>query len=182
MAKLVGIPGSLRKESFNRKLLINAADLLPDGSAMDVLSLAGIPLFNQDDEADGSPAAVEALKDAMAEADGIVIATPEYNGGMPGVLKNALDWASRPGSDQPRVLHNKPVALLGATPGGMGTAMAQAGWMPVLRSLRMSYWTAQGTFYVSGANNVFDEAGGIKDDDLKTRLGAYMAGFVSSIK
>lgn len=119
-----GIAGSLRRASYNRALLRAAQELAPDGMEIRVFDrMADLPLFNEDVEAQGDPEPVQALKSAIREADALLIATPEYNHGVPGVLKNAIDWASRP----PRgaVLAGKPTALFGASPGVTGTARAQ---------------------------------------------------------
>jgi chromate reductase, NAD(P)H dehydrogenase (quinone) len=119
-----GIAGSLRRHSYNRALLRAAQELCPGGMEIRVFDrLADVPLFDEDVEATGDPEPVQALKRAIGEADALLIATPEYNHGVPGVLKNAIDWASRP----PRgsVLQGKPAAIFGASPGITGTARAQ---------------------------------------------------------
>jgi chromate reductase len=122
--RILGIAGSLRAASFNRALLHTAIEVAPEGVAIDIFDgLGAIPAYNADVEAQGDPAAVVALKTAIADADALLIATPEYNYGVPGVLKNAIDWASRPPGTC--VLNGKPAALMGATPGGTGTARAQ---------------------------------------------------------
>jgi NAD(P)H-dependent FMN reductase len=148
---------------------------------MNVLSIDAVPLYNGDVELSvGIPPAVTTLKEGLAKAAGLVLVTPEYNNGIPGVLKNAIDWMSRPSADIPRVFGGKPVALLGATPGGWGTVLAQNAWLPVLRTLRMELWTAQGQFYVSGAAKVFNDDG-LADPELRERLRKYLAGFVEGI-
>ena len=120
-----GIAGSLRERSFNRALLRAAKELAPEGMEVRIFDrMAEIPLFNEDLEAHGDPEPVEALKRAIGEADALLIATPEYNHGVPGVLKNAIDWASRPARGS--VLSGKPTAILGASPGVTGTARAQS--------------------------------------------------------
>ena len=182
MVHLVGIPGSLRAGSYNRALLQAAAERLPEGATLAVHGLNGIPLYDGDEEtAAGIPEAVQVLKTAIAAADGLVLATPEYNGGLPGVFKNAMDWLSRPASDIPKLLKGRPVALMGATPGRTGTANAQNAWLPVLRSLRMALWVEGGPFAVPGAGEVFDEAGVLVDGALEERLRSYLAGFVAHV-
>jgi chromate reductase len=121
--KLLGIAGSLRKSSFNRGLLRAARELLPADVELAEFDIRGVPFYDGDVEAAGDPEPVVALKDAIREADALLIATPEYNRGIPGGLKNAIDWASRPPLGSP--LAGKPVALLGASTGRGGTALAQ---------------------------------------------------------
>ena len=124
--RVCGISGSLRKASYNSAVLRAAAELAPAGmSIIPFERLGDVPLFNQDVEAAGDPEGVTALKQAIRQADALLIATPEYNGGVPGVLKNALDWASRKGVDEAAALAGKPAAVLGASPGRLGTARAQ---------------------------------------------------------
>jgi NAD(P)H-dependent FMN reductase len=181
MIKLVGIAGSLRQGSYNRALLRAASEVMPPDSQLQILSIDEVPLYNADNESElGIPEPVAALKDAIEAAAGVVLVTPEYNGGMPGVLKNAIDWISRPPQDIPRVLRGKPVALMGATPGGFGTAFSQVGWLHVLRTLRMELWVEQGPFYLSRAGDSFDESG-LKDADQRDRLRSYLAAFVSQV-
>ncbi len=115
MIQLLGISGSLLTGSFNTALLQAAKTVSGDGLALDMATLHGIPLYDGDAEAaDGLPAAVLALRERIAQADGLIMATPEYNSGVPGVLKNALDWVSRTSAQHPDVLSQKPVALIGA--------------------------------------------------------------------
>ncbi len=121
--RILGIAGSLRQASYNKALLKSAIELAPDSVDIRVFDLAGIPLFNQDIEDQGDPERVKALKQAIAEADALLICTPEYNYSIPGVLKNALDWASRP--SETSVLDGKPVAVMGASTGRFGTARCQ---------------------------------------------------------
>jgi chromate reductase len=121
---VIGIAGSLRRASFNRGLIRAAVDVAPSGIVVIPYDLADIPLFNADIEAEGDPDAVTSFKEAIAVADAMVIASPEYNHCVPGVLKNAIDWASRPARRS--VLTEKPVAIMGASSGRGGTARAQA--------------------------------------------------------
>jgi chromate reductase len=122
--KFLGFAGSLRRASYNRGLIRAAADLAPTGITIEVFDLGDLPLYNQDVEDAGEPAAVVAFKEAIAQADALLVATPEYNHGVPGVLKNAIDWASRPRVSSP--LRDKAVAVMGASPGRGSTARAQA--------------------------------------------------------
>ena len=122
--RIMGFAGSLRRASYNRGLVRAAAGLAPAGITVDVMDLADIPLYDQDVEDAGEPASVVAFKEAMGRADALLVATPEYNHGVPGVLKNAIDWASRPRVTSP--LRDKPVAVMGASPGRGATARAQA--------------------------------------------------------
>jgi chromate reductase len=121
--KIVGIAGSLRKASWNRGLLRAAVEGRPDGIEIVTLDLDLVPPYNQDIEDDGDPSSVIALKDVIGLADALLIATPEYNNGMPGVLKNAIDWASRPAAAS--VLRDKPVVVMGVSPGAGAAARAQ---------------------------------------------------------
>jgi len=120
----LGIAGSLRRASYNRGLIRAAVELAPPGTRLIAYDLADIPMYNADVEAEGDPEAVIAFKQAIAAVDAMVVATPEYNHCVPGVLKNAIDWASRPARRS--VLTDRPVAIMGASSGGGGTARAQA--------------------------------------------------------
>jgi NAD(P)H-dependent FMN reductase len=120
------------------------------------------------------------LKDRIATASGLLLVTPEYNNSIPGVFKNAIDWLSRPPSDVPRVFGNRPIALMGATPGRGGTLLAQAAWLPVLRTLGTRPWFGP-RVAVGGANRVFDEAGRLLDDQLRLQLRSFMEGFAAFI-
>jgi NAD(P)H-dependent FMN reductase len=182
MAHLIGFSGSLRRGSYNSALLRAAAANVPAGSRMDIVSIADFPLYNGDDEAEkGVPAQVGRLKDAIAAADGLLIATPEYNNSIPGVAKNAIDWLSRPPPDIPRVFAGKPVALIGASPGGFGTILSQNAWLPVLRTLGACLWT-EGRLMVSRAGQVFDASGAIVDPKIEESLRRFVQGFVASVE
>lgn len=182
MMRLLGISGSLRAGSFNTALLRNATELLPQGVSLDFRTLHGIPLYNADEEAaDGLPDAVVDLKAAIGRADGVILATPEYNNGIPGVFKNAIDWASRPPEDIARVFGGRPFAILGASPGGFGTLLAQNDWLPVLRTLGANLWTG-GRMLVSRAAGVFGENGMIGEPAIRNQLQAFLAGYIAFIR
>lgn len=179
MAQLVGISGSLRKGSFNTALLRAAAALVPEGTTLAVETLHGVPLYDGDLEAaEGIPARVTALKEAVASSAGLLLVTPEYNGSLPGVFKNAIDWLSRPSTDIKRVFGGRPVALLGATPGGLGTVLAQNAWLPVLRALGTRPWFG-GKLHVSRAQALFDAHGTLVDEATREQLRTFLAGFAA---
>lgn len=180
MPKIVGIAGSLRKASYNAALLRAAAELAPSGTTVERASIRGIPLYDGDIEQSGIPDAVRELKDHIAEADGLLLVTPEYNNSIPGVLKNAIDWLSRPGDDIPRVFGDRPVALMGATPGRTGTLLSQTAWLPVLRALGTRPWFGS-RLLVSSASKVFDGDGGLVDDQVRKQILDFMAGFARFI-
>lgn len=179
---IAAFSGSLRKGSFNSALLRAAVGMMPADSRIEVASIQPFPLYNGDDEAaNGVPVEVSAVKDAIAAADGLLIATPEYNNSIPGVTKNAVDWLSRPPADIARVFGGKPVALMGASPGGFGTILSQNAWLPVLRTLGAELWTG-GRLMVSRANTIFDADGNIVDARTNDLLRAFLQGFVDSIR
>lgn len=181
MTTIVGLSGSLRKGSFNTALLRAAAGLVPEGCSVEMASIQGIPLYDGDLEAaEGVPEAAGRLKDRIAAADGLLLATPEYNNGIPGAFKNAIDWLTRPPQDIRRVFGGRPVAVIGATPGGMGTVHAQTAWLPVLRTLGTRPYFGR-LLYVSGAGKAFDESGELVDEDLRQRLQKYLAGFAEFV-
>lgn len=122
---IVGFSGSLRKASYNSALLHAAQELMPDDAELEIISIADIPFFNEDVEKDGMPAPVQAFRDKLQAADAILIAMPEYNYSMPGVLKNALDWASRPDANKVMPVSDKPFSVIGASSGAYGTARGQ---------------------------------------------------------
>src|SRR5438309_8101917 len=129
--KVLGISGSVRRESYNRRLLAAAAELLPPGVDFELWGgLKTVPPYDEDDDGDIAPAPVAELRAAIAGADAVLIATPEYNSSIPGVLKNAIDWASRPIATS--VLRNKPVAVIGASTGAFGAVWAQGELRKVL--------------------------------------------------
>jgi chromate reductase, NAD(P)H dehydrogenase (quinone) len=181
MTRILGISGSLRKASYNTALLRAAAALAPDGVTFEQATLHGIPLYDGDvEKRDGIPDAVEALKARVRASDGLLLVTPEYNNGIPGVFKNAIDWLSRPPADIPGVFGDKPVALIGATPGAMGTVLAQNAWLAVLRTLGTRPWFGK-SLRVARAGNVFKD-GELVDDEIRERLRALLAGFTDCIR
>ena len=163
-------------------LLRAAADAMPEGMSLEIASISDIPLYNADVEAEqGVPAPVQQLKDRIAAADGLLIVTPEYNNAMPGVMKNAIDWLSRPPADIPRVFRSLPTGVIGATPGMGGTILSQASWLPVLRVLGVLPWF-EGRVIISGAGNVFDDSGRIVDSGTADRLRIYNEGFAAFVQ
>jgi chromate reductase, NAD(P)H dehydrogenase (quinone) len=182
MSKIIGIAGSLRKASFNAALLRAAADLAPSGMTVEIASIAPIPLYDGDQETErGIPEAVTTLKERIAGSDGLLLVTPEYNNSIPGVFKNAIDWLTRPAKDIPRVFGEKPVAILGATPGMGGTRLSQAAWLPVLRTLGTRTWSGK-QLYVAGAGQVFDAEGRLVDEKIKKLLAGFMEGFSAFVE
>jgi chromate reductase, NAD(P)H dehydrogenase (quinone) len=177
MATIIGLCGSLRLRSFNRMLLRAAVEAAPPGTSIEPESIREIPLYDGDvEEEQGVPQAVQRLKERIAEADGLLIVTPEYNYSMPGVLKNAIDWLSRPPADIPRVFGGRPVAIMGATTGPGGTALSQAAWLPVVRRLGMRPW-CEGGVLTSDAFMVFDTDGRIADGASMQRIRRFIEGF-----
>ena len=181
MPRIIGLSGSLRRHSFNTGLLRAAAGSMPVGVSLDVHTPQGIPLYNGDTEvAEGLPSAVTKLKEAIAAADGLLLATPEYNNGIPGVFKNTIDWLSRPPEGNAGIFVGKPVALIGASPGGFGTLLAQDAWLSVLRTLGTRPWF-EGRLLVSRAGGLFDAQGELTDETTREQLRTFLAGFAAFI-
>lgn len=177
MSTVIGLAGSLREGSYNRALLRAASALAPDGLSIEIGTIGGIPLYDGDREREsGIPEPVSELKQRLAEADGLLLVTPEYNNSIPGVFKNAIDWLSRPPKDTRRVFGGKPVGLIGATPGPGGTRLAQLAWLPVLRTLGTRPWFDK-QLNVARAKRVFDDEGRLVDDEIRERLVAFLEGF-----
>jgi len=182
MIKILGISGSLRLKSYNSALLRAAVELQPQGTQIEIASIKGIPLYDGDVEAnEGIPASAAALKEQIVQADGVLLVTPEYNNSVPGVMKNAIDWLTRPAADIKRVFGNRPIALIGASPGGFGTILSQQAWLPVLRTLGTRPWFG-GRLMVSRAAAVFDESGTLVDAKLRTQLSDFLRGFSQFIQ
>lgn len=179
MTHILGLSGSLRTASFNTALLRAATGLMPDGATLEAGSIAGVPLYDGDLEArEGQPATVKHLQARLAAADGLLLVTPEYNNGIPGVFKNAIDWMSR--GEGLKLFVGKPVAVIGASPGPFGTVLSQNHWLPVLRTLRTKPWL-EGRLMVSRAGSVFDGDGTLTDDATREKLREFLAGFAASL-
>jgi chromate reductase len=181
MTKILGISGSLRRASYNSALLRAATRLMPPDTTLEIGSIRGIPLYDGDVEAQGIPATVTQLKEAIVSADGVLLVTPEYNNSIPGVFKNAIDWLSRPPADVKRVFAARPFALIGASPGAFGTTLSQVAWLPVLRTLGTQVWFG-GRLLVARAGGVFDESGALKDAAIEEQLKQFLAGYVSFVQ
>jgi chromate reductase len=177
--KILGVAGSLRAGSYNRGLLRAAAELAPAGMEITTFELGPIPMYNGDVEALGIPEPVQALKNAIREANGLLIATPEYNYGVPAVLKNAIDWASRPPKDS--ALVGKPAALMGATPGMAGTIRAQ---LQLRQSFVFTRTLAmlQPEVTVARAHEKFDDQGNLADEATRAVLAKMLEAFAAWIR
>ena len=172
--RILGVAGSLRAGSFNRSLLRAAVELAPEGMTIELSDLLQVPLYNGDVEAAGDPPEVAAFKQAIAAADGVLFATPEYNHGVPGVMKNAIDWASRPPREAP--LGGKPVGLIGASPGITGTARGQSQLRQAFEFTN-SYCMPQPELLVFRAHEKFDAEGRLTDAATGEYLQRYLAAF-----
>jgi chromate reductase len=172
--KVLAFAGSLRKASYNRALLAAAVGAAPEGMTIEPFDLLRLPLYNGDVEAAGDPEGVAAFKAAIAAADGVLIVTPEYNHGVPGVTKNAVDWASRPPRDAP--LNGKPVGIIGASPGLTGTARGQSQLRQAFEFTN-SYCMPQPELLVFKAHEKFDPEGRLTDETTAKYLAGYLAAF-----
>jgi chromate reductase len=172
--KILGLAGSLRKASFNRMALKAAQGLVPAGATLEILELPDLPGFNQDNDK-SPPAAVTDLKAKVRAADAILIVTPEYNYSIPGVLKNAIDWASRP-PDQP--FNNKAVAIMGASPGVIGTARAQYHLRQCFVFLN-SWAVNKPEVMIGSANTRFNEAGELTDETAKKLIADLLVALIA---
>lgn len=176
---ILGFAGSLRSGSYNRALLRAASELAPDGMVIDIFDLAGVPLYNGDVEAEGDPEAVDRFKQAIRAADGVLMVTPEYNHGVPGVMKNAVDWASRPPRDAP--LGGKPVGIIGASPGITGSARGQSQLRQAFEFTN-SFCMPQPELLVFKAHEKFDAAGNLTDAVTADYLGRYLIAFAAWVR
>ncbi|TGN50072.1 NAD(P)H-dependent oxidoreductase [Paracoccus liaowanqingii] len=179
MTTILGLAGSLRRASYNAGLLRAVQAIAPQGVTLEIGQIRDVPLYDADAEAAGGiPPAVAALTDQLARADGLLLVSPEYNSGIPGVMKNVLDWMSRgPGQ---ALFQGKPVAVIGASPGHFGTTHAQSHWLPVLRSLNTRPWF-EGRLAVSKAGGLFDDEGNLTDPETRGKLSGFVAGFAASL-
>jgi chromate reductase len=165
--KVLAIAGSLRRDSHNRRLLLAAAELLPPDVDFELYEgLKTVPPYDEDDDREPAPAAVARLRAAIARADALLIATPEYNSSIPGQLKNALDWASRPIASS--VLRNKPVAVIGASTGAFGAVWSQAELRKVLAAAGARVLDVE--LAVGHAAERFDEQGLLADESVREEL------------
>jgi chromate reductase len=176
MTTIAVFVGSLQKESYNRKLAKNLEALAPTGVKFDYVDL-NLPLFNQDLEAN-YPAQAQKMKDIVEAADGVLLVTPEYNRGIPGVLKNAIDWASRPWGTNS--FKDKPVGIVGASPTPVGTAIAQSDLRHIMAFLQTKQM-GQPEVYMANAHQYFDENGELTDEHWRENLTKYMAIFTEWI-
>jgi chromate reductase, NAD(P)H dehydrogenase (quinone) len=169
--RVLGVCGSLRRESFNRRLLVAAAKGMPDTVVFELFDrIAEIPPYNEDTEAGRTPAAVTALRGAIAGAHAVVIATPEYNASVPGVLKNAVDWASTPYPDS--ALRGKPVMVIGASVIDFGATLAQADLRRILKAIGAHVQEEE--LLVRHAHEVFSTDGELKDPQLGSKLASMV--------
>jgi chromate reductase len=174
--KVLGISGSLRRDSHNTALLRAAAELLPDGVELELWDgLKAVPPYDEDDDVEPAPAAVADLREAISGADAILIATPEYNHSIPGQLKNAIDWASRPLATNP--LRNKPTAVVGASMGAFGAVWAQAELRKVLGATGAR--VVDGEVAVGHAHQKLDADGRLTDDSLRDALAEVVDALVT---
>jgi chromate reductase len=177
--RILGVAGSLRAASYNAALLRAAQALAPDGMTIEVFDLHPVPLYDADLEAQGDPQGVAAFKAAIRAADGVLFATPEYNHGVPGVMKNAIDWASRP----PRgaALDAKPVGIIGASPGATGSARGQSQLRQAFEFTN-SYCMPQPEILVFRAHEKIDADGNLTDQPTRDFLAKYLTAFAAWVR
>jgi chromate reductase, NAD(P)H dehydrogenase (quinone) len=176
--RLLGFAGSLRKSSFNRQLLSLCDSLLPQNTEMNLIELNDIPLYNADIEAQGFPKSVITLKESITQAHGILVASAEYNYSVSGVLKNAIDWISRPPSEIP--LEKKPCAIISASSSRFGGARSQQHLRQILPALG-AYVMPQPELYIPQAQKVFIESEPI-DEKTSTRIQSFLKAFIEFIQ
>jgi chromate reductase, NAD(P)H dehydrogenase (quinone) len=177
--RVLGISGSLRRDSYNSGLLRAAAELLPSGVELEVFDgLKAIPPYDADDDVDGGPESVASLRDAIADADAVLIATPEYNASVPGVLKNALDWASRPHAINP--LRGKPAAVVGASTGMFGAVWAQSDARKILSTIGARVVDRE--LPVPEADERFDADGTLRDPEIEVQLAELLTELAAAVE
>jgi chromate reductase len=177
--RVLGLSGSLRRDSYNSMLLRAAEDLLPPGAELEVFDgLKAVPPYDADDDGDVAPAALRELRAAVAGADAVLVATPEYNASVPGALKNALDWVSRPHATNP--LRGKPAAVVGASTGMFGAVWAQAEARKVLQTIGARVVDRE--LPVSEADERFDGEGRLGDPDLLEVYGEILAELAGEVE
>lgn len=175
--KILGIAGSLRQGSFNRALLKNALELVPPGATLDIFDLHGIPVFSEDDEKH-VPAKVAELKQKIRGSDAILFATPEYNYSIPGGLKNAIDWASRPYGDSAWI--GKPAAIMGASLGRLGSARAQYHLRQVCVYLQVEVLNFPEVM-IANAHEHFDKAGRLNHESSRKAVGELLTALADRV-
>jgi chromate reductase len=176
--RVLAIPGSLRNDSYNAKLLYNSVELFPEDVVLDLWGgLKNVPPYDEDDDGVDAPAAVAELRDAIARADAVLIATPEYNHSIPGQLKNAFDWVSRPIATNP--MRNKPVAVIGASTSAFGGVWAQAELRKVLGALGARVLDIE--LAVPHAHERFDQFGRLTDGNFMEQLTAVVDSIVLAV-
>ncbi len=179
MSKVAVLVGSLRKDSFNRKMAHALAALAPDGMRLDIVEIGGLPLYNQDDDVPGKvPAAWQALRDQMKAADAVLFVTPEYNRSVPGVLKNAIDIASRPYGQS--AFDGKPGAVVSVSPGAIGGFGANQHLRQMMVFLNVPM-LQQPEAYVGGAATLFDDKGNLANPSTREFMGKFMQAFAAWI-
>jgi len=176
---ILGFAGSLRTASYNRSLLLAAVEAAPELVKIETFDLAAVPLYNADVEAAGDPDGVRAFKMAIRAADGVLMVSPEYNHGVPGVMKNAVDWASRPPRDA--VLDRKPVGIIGASPGITGSARGQSQLRQAFEFTN-SYAMPQPELLVFRAHEKFDADGRLTDESTREHLAGWLAAFAAWVR
>ena len=176
--KIVGFTGSLRKGSYNKALLKASKKLLPKNTILDIIDLADLPFFNEDVEVEGLPGSVVEFKKKLAEADGVLISTPEYNFSIPPVLKNALDWASR--SDA-LPLYGKPLAIMSASPGMLGGARVQYHLRQVCVQLNLIALNKPELF-IANVDKKFDQDGNLIDEKTKSSITRLLEALTQNCK
>lgn len=173
---VLGVAGSLRQASYNRGLIRAAQEVAPNDVVVEDYDIGAIPLYNGDIEAREIPRVVRDFAERIRAADAVLIATPEYNFGIPGVLKNAIDWVSRPAVNNP--LRHKPVALMGAAGGNFGTTRAQLQLRQVLASGIDAYTLGKPDVLIARAGTLFDNEGNLRDEDTRERVRALLEALV----